>query len=276
MSRILEEYKKNGFIIVDINDNSLLENFNKGLRYLLNDACNRNSMKNDDIFHKAFIELDRINHDEIHFIYNVIRNSNITSNIVNDKLIEKSIKTLFNIEESPYYVMYNVCRMDPPSDKKYILPWHQESFSTIPEVQSVQLWAPLIGSNNAENGSIDILVGSHVGGVIPHYLKQSEDGDYTTFFLKNDQININKYKKITVDMSPGQALLFHPNLIHKSNTNNSNRVRYSLTAHILNPLDKSFKLMSYNEIIRLNRKRSINSDEFSDLIEQEDQTYIYS
>jgi ectoine hydroxylase len=130
----------------------------------------------------------------------------------------------------------------------------------------------MVNSNNKENGSIDVLVGSHREGVIPHYLEETEGG-YNTLHIRENQISdIDKYVKVTVDLKPGDVLLFHPNLVHKSNMNHSDRVRYTLTAHFLDPLDENFKLLSYNEIIRLNRTRCINADECQDLINQEKQT----
>lgn len=271
---MLEEFNENGFVVVDIEETVFIKQFNEGLGSLLQSALKKHNLSCDDIFNEGFIKLDEVDHYEIHKIYNILRNSNILSSLVNSNSISSAIKTLLDLDEDqPFYNMYNICRMDPPGDEKFILNWHQETYSTIPDTKSLQLWAPMINPNNEENGSIDVLVGSHKEGVIKHYLEETKDG-YVSFKLKESQISdIAKYERITVDLKPGQFLLFHPNLIHKSNFNKGSKVRYSLVSHLINPFDENFDILSNNEIIRLNRKRCINAENFEDLINQEKQTY---
>ena len=134
------------------------------------------------------------------------------------------------------------------------------------------MWCPLINRNDEKNGSIDILVGSHKKE-IPHYLERLSD-NYLSYSIPESSIeNFNDYNKITVGMDPGDVLLFHPNLIHRSNNNYSSNVRYSLTTHFIDPKDENFKLISDDEIVRINRKRCVNAKDFLDEIDKENLTY---
>ncbi len=268
---MLNDYKENGFVILKsaISDDNL-KNFNEGLEFLLKKECNDLGKTFSDYYNDGFMWLDKNNHDKIHKIYNTLRNSDLLGRISFQKDILSYIKVLMGMNDiGPLYKMYNVCRMDPPNDATFLLNWHQESYSTIPHTSSIQMWCPLINRNDKHNGSIEVLVGSHKKE-IPHYLVRLTDDDYLSYYLPESSIeNFHDFNKITVEINPGDVLLFHPNLIHKSNNNNSRNVRYTLTTHFIDPNDENFKLISIAEAIKLNRKRCINAKDFIDDIEKE-------
>ena len=271
---MLNKYKENGFIILKsvITDNNL-KHFNEGLELLLKKECNDLGKTFSDYYNDGFMWLDKNNHDKIHNIYNVLRNSDLLSRISFQENILSSIKVLMGKKDNEsLYKMYHICRMDPPKDAKFLLNWHQESYSTIPHTNSIQMWCPLINRNDKKNGSIDVLVGSHKKE-IPHYLERLTDDDYLSYSLPESSIeNFHDFNKITVEINPGDVLLFHPNLIHKSNNNYSSNVRYTLTTHFIDPHDENFQLISANEAIKLNRKRCVNAKDFLDDIEKEKRT----
>jgi ectoine hydroxylase-related dioxygenase (phytanoyl-CoA dioxygenase family) len=271
---MLNKYKENGFVILKsaIIDNNL-KYFNEGFELLLKKECNDLGKTFSDYYNDGFMWLDKNNHSQIHKIYNILRNSDILSRIVFQENILSAIKVLMGKKDTEsLYKTYHICRMDPPKDTTFLLNWHQESYSTIPHTNSIQMWCPLINRNDEKNGSIDILVGSHKKE-IPHYLERLSD-NYLSYSIPEKCIeNFHDYNKITVGINPGDVLLFHPNLIHRSNNNYSSNVRYSLTTHFIDPHDKNFKLISDDEIIRLNRKRCVNAHDFLDEIEKDKLTY---
>ena len=59
------------------------------------------------------------------------------------------------------YNMYHIVRLDAPSDARFLYKWHQESYYTIPDANSLQVWAPLVEKSTKENGTVEVLVGSH-------------------------------------------------------------------------------------------------------------------
>ncbi|MGH8120972.1 MAG: phytanoyl-CoA dioxygenase family protein, partial [Gammaproteobacteria bacterium] len=120
---------------------------------------------------------------------------------------------------------------------------------------------PLVERNGAENGSMDVLVGSHKDGEFPHYI--CEKDSYSSLYIPEDHIDFSRYARMTVELEPGYMLLLNPNLVHKSNFNNSTRVRYSLTVHIKNPMDANFELISKEERFKLSRMKAVNYNEYS-------------
>ncbi len=269
------DFDRDGFVILkQIISKSLLDNFHSGLAYLIRNACEAEGVTSTEPFHQAFIELDKKNHYQIHLIYNILRKSNLIAEIINDKKIVQAVKKFMGLSvEQSYYNTYHVCRMDPPNDSTYLLKWHQESYSTIPHTNSLQLWAPLVDRNSAENGSIDVLRGSHMLKEVPHFLERLSE-NYVSYSIKTSSIrNYEHCEKVTIDAEPGDVVLFSPYLIHKSNHNQSNKVRYSLTSHYVDPHDPNFELLDDNELIRKNRLRCENANDFYELIRQEKQVY---
>ncbi|MDF1774636.1 MAG: phytanoyl-CoA dioxygenase family protein [Rhizobiaceae bacterium] len=103
--------------------------------------------------------------------------------------------------------------------------WHQDfgywynNGCLSPEMLSI--WIALDLSNKA-NGCLQVLKGSHILGRLDHV-------------RENGQTNVDKpyldaaterFEHVYVDMDPGDALVFHSNLLHRSDANNSDTYRW--------------------------------------------------
>ena len=171
-------------------------------------------------------KLEAIDHDHVAQVYDTIISMPSFLRICCDLNIENTISSILQLApESPLYGFTNRCRIDPPMDDRRTYGWHQEVFYTIPNGRYLQTWAPLIYDTTIQNGTIQIAVGSHVEGIA----KQSwlEFPGVATQILIDDEV-INKYPQISVEMNVGELLLFSGFLGHRSGSNNSAQVRYSL------------------------------------------------
>ncbi len=263
---ILNDYEKNGFIILkNFISEDKVHAFQNGLESLLQLHCKRNNVKTNDYFSDGYIQLRNKDSKITQNIYNTIRHSNIISSITSDLQLINYVKLLLNMkEENIVYTMYNICRMDMPNDQKFLLRYHQEAFSTIPFTNSLQLWAPIIERNCTNNGSIDVLVGSHKLGEIDHFIEKISDVHLSSYLKESSISNISSFEKITVELDPTDILLFSPYLIHKSNANIGGRVRYSLVTHYIDSTDNMFNPVDYSQVGLLNMKRCINANEYHD------------
>ncbi len=132
---------------------------------------------------------------------------------------------LGNRVDTPLYMSANRCLMQPPHDDRHCYDWHQEVFYTIPESCAVQTWAPLVRDSTAEDGTIEVLVGSHREG-IAHATWTDED-DHATQIIVNPEI-VSKYEARQIPMRLGQCMFFDSRLVHRSGKNTSQHTRYSL------------------------------------------------
>ncbi|NOR57827.1 MAG: hypothetical protein GQ474_04815 [Sulfurimonas sp.] len=258
----INDYNKQGFIVKkDFFSLEEISQFSKKLTQIIEFFLKKNNLHSQEPLHDGFIQLDKINHTDIHTIYNIIRNSDALSCFVSSKKVFDIIGQLMsNDVDSPIYNMYHVSRMDPPQDERFLYKWHQESFYTIPNTKSIQLWAPLVEKSTKENGTIDVLIGSHIKE-IQHRIEKVPNGHEQKYL---DDIDIkHKFETLKVELSPRDAVFFHPYLIHKSNHNIGNKVRYSLVSHYLDPLSTDYDTditdLSFAEY---HRQRCINYEEY--------------
>jgi ectoine hydroxylase-related dioxygenase (phytanoyl-CoA dioxygenase family) len=261
---MLSEFRKNGYVLLNVENKKAFGKFNASLESLIKHYCRIEAIQIDDgdYFHNGYKLLDKKNHNRIHDIYNILRNSNVIYNLITLPEINKAAKIILSMNENdPLNYFFHVCRMDPPGDDKFILGWHQEDYGLPSKSSSLRLWAPLVERNGVENGSIDVLVGSHNDGELPHYI--CENNGYNSLYIPEEHIELSRYQRMTVELDPGQVLLLAPNLVHKSNYNKGTRVRYSLTAHFKNPIDVNFELFSKEERFTLSRTKAVNYNQYN-------------
>ena len=75
-----------------------------------------------------------------------------------------------------------------------------------------------------ENGCLQVLRGTHLIGRINH----GPIGDQTGADLERVEVAVERYETVHVELEPGSAVLFHSNLLHRSDQNHSDNPRWAL------------------------------------------------
>lgn len=99
--------------------------------------------------------------------------------------------------------------------------WYRNEFLFPDEMVSVMV---AITMANKENGCLEVIKGSHKMGRVEHGFAGEQVGAsqrYVDLALKTMEL-------IYVELQPGDALFFHPNLLHRSAANLSSNSRWSL------------------------------------------------
>lgn len=102
--------------------------------------------------------------------------------------------------------------------------WHQDyGYWYNNNCLTPDLISCMIGINHStvENGCLQVLVGSHKLGRIDHGQVAGQIGADMTRVEQAEKI----YKRIHVELKPGDALFFHSNLLHTSAPNKSDKPR---------------------------------------------------
>ena len=115
--------------------------------------------------------------------------------------------------------------------------WHQEVFYTIPKSSFIQTWAPLVSDTTQNNGTIEILPKSHNESIANQ--SWNEIPGRATQILITDEVAM-KYQPTIIEMKLGEMLFFSGKLAHRSGTNSSTQVRYSLVGMYHDVSSKSF------------------------------------
>lgn len=96
--------------------------------------------------------------------------------------------------------------------------WHNNGCLS-PEMLSI--WIALDPSNRA-NGCLQVLKGTHSLGRLNHVRKDGQTNVEKPYL----DAALDRFDHVHVEMDPGDALVFHCNLLHRSDANNSDTYRW--------------------------------------------------
>lgn len=277
---LLESYYKNqGYIVLrNFFSKNALERFKKSLSGHISNQLKNHGLNNiEDPLNNGLIELNKIRKDKskldsVQIIYNTVRKLPELFELIADDRLLKVIKRLSGLDKinpdlSPY-IWEAFCRIDPPRDYTFDLKWHQESYFTLPNSNSVQLWAPIINDISLEEtGTIAAIKKSHLDGELAHSIVRHNE-DYISESIKDEKINYNEKFHETFNLNVGDILLFHENLIHRTINNQGKKVRYTMIANYSNPCLSDFKFMSESEVIAYHKMRTDNAKDHPTYIEK--------
>lgn len=103
--------------------------------------------------------------------------------------------------------------------------WHQDfgywynNGCLAPDMLSI--WIALDKSTQA-NGCLQVLSGSHKLGRLDHIRENGQTNVDPTYMAAA----LKRYEHLYVEMEPGDGLVFHSNLLHRSDANNSDTYRW--------------------------------------------------
>ena len=119
-----------------------------------------------------------------------------------------------------------------PRDKRLAFEWHQDTVY-LPNLSNyTNFWITLFSDATPECGTLSILKGSHKMGDFDVYTEKSEPEAYRQYIPKNWKDLVEDYEEVHIQTSPGDVAVFHPAIVHRSNFNTSNKVRFSLVTRI--------------------------------------------
>ncbi len=128
--------------------------------------------------------------------------------------------------EDIYSLSTNVFNKPPGIDGRH--PLHQDLryFRIRPADKIVGVWTAMLPANR-ETGCLAVIPGSHKGELLEH---AEPDWEYVNHaFLGIRDIDLDK--RVHIEMSPGDTLLFHPLLVHGSGQNRSQSFRRAISVH---------------------------------------------
>ncbi|MEX0775475.1 MAG: phytanoyl-CoA dioxygenase family protein [Phycisphaeraceae bacterium] len=124
-------------------------------------------------------------------------------------------------------------RFKQPGQAQANVPMHQDCSYNAHLEEFVTAWLPLCEITDA-CGGVDVLVGSHRDGALPHG-RQVIWGNYV------EEVGLQRFKRVHVTMALGDALLFGPYTLHASHANTSERPRCSIDCRFFSRLTASTK-----------------------------------
>ena len=114
-------------------------------------------------------------------------------------------------------------RADLPNEEDYLLPFHQDIYSTV-SAKAWRIWLPMRRVDR-HYGSMEVVVGSHKLGTVPHTEGVRPEAQIA-------ETAIAKQQPVCLELPAGDGVLFHPNLVHRSVMNRSDRVKFVILIQI--------------------------------------------
>ena len=233
-----EQFSDDGFIILDeFYSDEEMSDFSSEVKQIIHAYLHKAAADTDgavapqaftdeNILDDGLLALEEVDHEYVAAVYDTIAYCTAFLRLVGKKETQAVVNQLLdNQPDTPLYGFTNRCRIDPPRDERRTYGWHQEVFYTIPKSRFLQTWAPLIRDTTYENGTIEVCVGSHQAGVSKQDWTEKE-GCATQIIV--DEEVVNQYEQKVVEMTVGQILVFTGKTVHRSGSNTSDQVRYSL------------------------------------------------
>jgi hypothetical protein len=119
----------------------------------------------------------------------------------------------------------------PPGVKDAYHPFHQDGayFPFEPLDQVVGVWIPLDPAD-ARNGSLCVVPGSHRDEIRGH--RPIEGVNAGAFAAPAEDDADAHERSVTFDLNPGDCVIFHPHLLHRTGGNPTQRHRRVVTLHM--------------------------------------------
>jgi hypothetical protein len=121
-------------------------------------------------------------------------------------------------------------RIDIPFEEKFRAPWHQEYLNQLRSMEGLIFWSPLLRVTQ-NMGPVEFCLGSHKSGVFPVRMfdlnNPTKKGAYAMVIDREDEI-ISSYPQAAPLLEPGDVVLAHWLVLHRSGFNSSDRCRWSM------------------------------------------------
>lgn len=124
--------------------------------------------------------------------------------------------------------------------------WYKNGF-LFPEMLSVMV---VITEANKENGCLQVLKGSHKMGRIEHFVNGSQNGAD----VERVEQALKIMELVYLELKPGDTLIFHGNILHRSDVNKSDNARWSLISAYNLASNKPYKeepAAAYTPVVKL-------------------------
>jgi ectoine hydroxylase-related dioxygenase (phytanoyl-CoA dioxygenase family) len=139
------------------------------------------------------------------------------------------IDLIKELSANPILVDNVQVRIDDQTNDR-LLPLHQEVYGQI-SYDCYNLWVPLVPVTQ-KNGALRVLPGSHKLGKLKHHFFDDSNKGHGLIEGQFDESKI-----VTPSLDAGDAILFHPLLIHGSSSNQSDSIRWTMVARY-NPVQR--------------------------------------
>ena len=132
----------------------------------------------------------------------------------------------------PIYEISGGYLLGIPTDTRLVYDFHQESNYMREFKEVFNFHFPLLRNSTRENGTMSVLAGSHKIGTVSFEKKRVSQNSYTNLIPTEIEKIQSEFPEVHCILEPGDCVVFHKDLVHKSNFNSSKLCRPVGTARL--------------------------------------------
>ena len=219
-----EKYDEDGYVIFR---NSLNTKKIENLRSKTFEVVNRFSLSGESIS-ETIVRLDKEDRPSLFQLALTLEKSYEFSDICLD--FEEIMTTLYPGKRN-FFMAQNLAQFGLPRDSRITFDWHQESVYLKDFDDFATFWFTPFDTTEETRG-MSLLRGSHKLGKLNYDAFKLSKEHLLQHVPKNKKELEKQFEEVPVETVPGDMIVFHPSLIHKSGHNQSNKVRISFAVRI--------------------------------------------
>ena len=213
-------YSKNGYVsIKNLIPIKLLEDVQAELNNVFEEFSTFDSSPH---FDSGVVYLDKNDKSKLYELHNATNKLSSLKGL--SKIFGDICKKLEN-SDKPIFEIIGGYLIGLPKDKRLVYNFHQESNYMKGFGNIFNIHFPIFRKSSQLNGTMSVIPGTHKMGTLPFEKSRLSNDSYTDLVPKGIDEIVQSYDEIHLDLDLGDCVIFHKDLIHKSNYNQSNLCR---------------------------------------------------
>tara|TARA_B100000767_G_C19769557_1_gene539265 strand:- start:622 stop:1461 length:840 start_codon:yes stop_codon:yes gene_type:complete len=219
---------ENVFLKSDLKNLELnIYNFANQFSHKINSKIFKKKINNFSTFNQFCIDLESYNKDYFFNFTTLVANVFQFQNIIYNKKLMNYASIILNENVNNLLVQKPTLLINIPKNKRILYHWHNAKNSYPKRNKCLNLWFPILIDKSFKNGSMNIAEKSHVNEYpfleFKGFSKDNKNA-LSQYLVPKEYFKDLKIKKIKAEV--GSCLTMHPNLLHTSTTNLSNKCSY--------------------------------------------------
>jgi Phytanoyl-CoA dioxygenase (PhyH) len=215
-----EFYDRNGYVAIKglFEDTAVLAPIRDDLSAIFAPFA----MTDGDQTNAAIIALDRSDKAKLHELHVI---SSRVASLKQPSLILQGVIRRISGSPAPVLEIAAGYLLGIPDDDRLVYDFHQEAnyMKGFDDIYNAHY--PLFRASTTENGTMSVLPGSHKLGTLPFRKSRSAFNSYTDLVPVDIKRIVDTHDEVHCYLEPGDCVIFHKNLVHRSNYNASDTCR---------------------------------------------------